>query len=117
MRRREFITLLGGAAAAWAVTARAQGRDRRPRVAVVMHVEGDSQGQVRAVVFREGLEKAGWMDGRYVSVDYLWGVLDSECPISSYSAITWAPSRKPKVYGTHHRYDGCGLPTGKGAMS
>jgi putative ABC transport system substrate-binding protein len=76
--RREFITLLGGAAA-WPVTAQAQQADRMRRVAVVMqYVESDSQGQLRAAAFREGLEKAGWVAGRNISVDYLWGVLDSE---------------------------------------
>jgi ABC-type uncharacterized transport system substrate-binding protein len=78
MKRREVITLLGGAAA-WPVTAQAQQADRMRRVAVVMqYVESDSQGQLRAAAFREGLEKAGWVAGRNISVDYLWGVLDSE---------------------------------------
>ena len=79
MRRREFITLLAGATAAWPLAARAQQRDRLRRVAVVMqYVETDLQGQLRAAAFREGLEKAGWVSGRNISVDYLWGVLDSE---------------------------------------
>src|ERR1700726_350522 len=78
MRRREFITLLGGAAA-WPLAARAQQRDRLRRVAVVMqYVESDPQGQLRAAAFRKGMEKAGWVAGRNISVDYLWGVLDSE---------------------------------------
>jgi putative ABC transport system substrate-binding protein len=79
MRRREFIKLLGGAAAMRPLAATGQQRDRLPRVAVVMqYLESDSQGQLRTVAFREGLEKAGWVDGRNISVDYLWGVLDSE---------------------------------------
>jgi putative ABC transport system substrate-binding protein len=78
MRRREFITLLGGAAG-WPIAARAQRRERMPLVAVVMqYVESDPQGQLRAAAFRQGLEKAGWVAGRNISVDYLWGVLDSE---------------------------------------
>jgi putative tryptophan/tyrosine transport system substrate-binding protein len=78
MRRREFITLLGGAAA-WPVAVGAQQRDRLRRVAVVMqYVETDPQGQLRAAAFLEGLEKAGWVSGRNISVDYLWGVLDSD---------------------------------------
>jgi putative tryptophan/tyrosine transport system substrate-binding protein len=40
--------------------------------------ESDPQGQLRAAAFREGLQRAGWVDGRNISVDYLWGVLDSE---------------------------------------
>jgi putative ABC transport system substrate-binding protein len=78
LKRREFIALLGAAAtsprAGWA-----QQRDRLRRVAVVMQfAESDQQGQQRAAAFREGLEKAGWVAPRNVSVDYLWGVLDSE---------------------------------------
>ncbi|MCP3464701.1 MULTISPECIES: ABC transporter substrate-binding protein [unclassified Bradyrhizobium] len=78
MRRREFITLLGSAAVAWPVAGRAQQREQPRRVSVVMQfVEGDQQGLLRAAAFREGLEKAGWVAGRNVSVDYLWGPLDS----------------------------------------
>src|SRR5262245_66681061 len=77
--RRQFITLLSGAAAAWPLAARAQQRDRLRRVAVVMqYVEADPQGQLRGAAFREGLEKAGWISGRNINVEYLWGVLDSE---------------------------------------
>ena len=81
MRRREFITFLGGAMARvlWPLPARAQERERLRRVAVVMqYVESDPQGQLRAAAFRDGLEKAGWVAGRNIAVDYLWGVLDSE---------------------------------------
>jgi len=78
MKRREFISLIGGAAS-WPITARAQQPERLRRVAVVMqYVESDRQGQLRAAAFREGLQKAGWVDSRNISVDYLWGVLDSE---------------------------------------
>jgi putative tryptophan/tyrosine transport system substrate-binding protein len=76
--RREFITLLGGAAG-WPVAARAQQRQQPRRVAVVMqYAESDPQGQVRAAAFQDGLEKAGWVAGRNLGVDYLWGALDSE---------------------------------------
>jgi hypothetical protein len=78
MRRRDFLTLLGGAAG-WPFAARAQQPERMRRVAVVMqYVETDAQGQLRAAAFREGLEKAGWVSGRNISVNYLWGVMDSE---------------------------------------
>jgi putative tryptophan/tyrosine transport system substrate-binding protein len=78
MRRRDFITGIAGSVAAWS-PARAQPRERMRRVAVVMQYdESDPQGQLRAAAFREGLQRAGWVDGRNISVDYLWGVLDSE---------------------------------------
>src|SRR5262245_917234 len=44
----------------------------------MQYAESDPQGQLRAAAFREGLQKAGWVDGRNISVDYLWGVLDRE---------------------------------------
>jgi putative ABC transport system substrate-binding protein len=81
MKRRDCMLALGAAVAtgAWPLAARAQQRDRLRQVAVVMqYVESDSQGQLRAAAFREGLEKAGWVAGRNISVDYLWGVVDSE---------------------------------------
>jgi len=70
MKRRAFITLVGGATA-WSLVARAQQRDRLRRVAVVMqYVETDPQGQLRAAAFREELEKAGWVSGRKFSTEW-----------------------------------------------
>ena len=42
----------------------------------MQYLESDAHGQLRAKAFREGLEKAGWVAGRSISIDYLWGVLD-----------------------------------------
>ena len=71
MRRREFITLLGGAAAAWPVVARAQQGDRMRRIGVLVgQAENDPDEKARLNGFREGLAKAGWSEGRNVSVDY-----------------------------------------------
>jgi hypothetical protein len=79
--RRKFLATLGGAAATWPLAARAQQGERVRRVAVVMqYVETDPQGQLRAAAFREGLEKAGWVSGRNISVDYLWGVVAQVTP-------------------------------------
>ena len=76
MNRREFITLVGGAAAAttvWPFGTRAQQRlDRVRRIAVLMGVANDSQGQERVRAFRQGLEAAGWADGPNVQIDYHW---------------------------------------------
>jgi putative ABC transport system substrate-binding protein len=60
MRRREVITLLGGAAVAWPLAARAQQDDRVRRIGVLMLYPGDDpEGQVRAIAFQQGLENLG----------------------------------------------------------
>ena len=69
MRRREFITLLG-VAAAWPVTARAQQADRMRRIGVLMNLAADDpQGQTRLTAFLQGLQELGWTDGRNVRID------------------------------------------------
>jgi putative ABC transport system substrate-binding protein len=75
--RREFITLLGGAAAAWPVAARAQQRERKRHVGVLMgRVEGDTEGQARMAAFREEFQKLGWMEGRTIRTDVRWQTQD-----------------------------------------
>ena len=67
MKRREFITLLGGAAAAWPLAARAQQTERVRRIGVLMcSAESDQEGQSSVAAFREGLQKLGWMEGRNI---------------------------------------------------
>jgi hypothetical protein len=72
VRRRRFITLLGGAAAAWPLAARAQQpAERMRRIGVLMAVtEDDVDMQTRLAGFRQGLERRGWSDGRNVRIDY-----------------------------------------------
>jgi putative ABC transport system substrate-binding protein len=73
MRRREFITLLGGAAAAWPLAARAQQSHRLRRVGIFMDLaEEDREGQARVAAFREGMRNLGWIEGRNVHYDYRW---------------------------------------------
>ena len=77
LRRREFITLLGGAVA-WPPAARAQQADRVRRIGVLMlYPEHDPEGQRRATAFREGLQKLGWVVGRNVQIDFQWGLGDT----------------------------------------
>jgi putative ABC transport system substrate-binding protein len=65
MRRRAFISLLGGVAFAWPLAARAQQGERMRRIGVLMgRVEGDTEGQARMAAFREQFQKLGWMEGR-----------------------------------------------------
>src|SRR5262245_63552441 len=78
MKRRTFITLLGGAAAAWPLAARAQQAERVRRIGVLMlYPESDPQGQLRATALRQGLEKLGWVVGRNVQIDFQWGLGDA----------------------------------------
>jgi putative ABC transport system substrate-binding protein len=77
MKRREFITLVGGAAAAWPVAARAQQPERvRVRhigVLLAAYTETDRAGQVRIAAFRNTLQGLGWSDDRNIRFDYRWG--------------------------------------------
>ena len=68
MRRREFITLLGGAAAAWPLAARAQQGERVRRIGVLMNTGADDpQSPLRLAAFLQGLSELGWIDGRNVT--------------------------------------------------
>jgi putative tryptophan/tyrosine transport system substrate-binding protein len=81
MRRREFITLLGGAAVAWSLTARAQQPDRLRRIGVLvasrMEVD-DLDTQTRIGAFRQGLQQLGWVDGQNVQIDVRAGAGDAD---------------------------------------
>ena len=73
MKRREFITLLGGAAAAWPIGAGAQQPERIRRIGVFVNLaEGDREGQASVEAFQRGLREFGWVEGRNVQVDYRW---------------------------------------------
>ena len=71
MKRREFITLIGSAAA-WPMVARAQG-ERKKRIGVIIsRAENDPEGQSYVTAFRQGLERSGWLPGRNIEIDYRW---------------------------------------------
>src|SRR5262249_25777424 len=77
VKRREFITLLGGAAAAWPLAARAQQPERVRRVGVLMSTSQDNpEGQARIAAFLQGLQQLGWTDGRNIRIDTRWGADD-----------------------------------------
>jgi putative tryptophan/tyrosine transport system substrate-binding protein len=79
MRRREFITLVGGAAAAWPLAARAQQGERMRRIGVLMNLAADdAEGQARLATFRQGLQQLGWIEGRNAHLDIRWGAGDAE---------------------------------------
>ena len=79
MRRRDFITLLGGAAAAWPLVARAQQPERVRRIGVLMNRAADNpDGQARLAAFQQTLQQLGWSEGRNVRIDIRWGADDVE---------------------------------------
>ena len=79
-RRREFITLLGGAAVAWPFAARTQqpGGMRRIGVLVGSLPAGDPEWQARGNAFVQGLQERGWSDGRNLRIEYRWALGDPD---------------------------------------
>src|SRR6516165_3814978 len=77
MRRREFISILGGAAAAWPLAVRAQAPERVRRI-VFLHslAEDDPEVQARIAAFRQGLETLGWMENRNIQVEHRFAAGD-----------------------------------------
>jgi putative tryptophan/tyrosine transport system substrate-binding protein len=79
MKRREFITLVGGAALAWPVAARAQQPDRIRQIGVLLNLAADDpEGRVAIAAFQDGLQQLGWAEGRNVRIDVRWGGDDVE---------------------------------------
>jgi putative ABC transport system substrate-binding protein len=86
MKRRDFITLLGGGAVVWPLAARAQQPDGMRRIgALFSAVETDPEGQARAAALRQGLQKLGWTEGRNLRIEYRWagGSLDRMRPLAA----------------------------------
>src|SRR5215216_4568753 len=78
MRRREFITLLGGAAA-WPLAAHAQQRERVRRIGVLTNLAADDlEGRVRNTVFAQSLAQLGWTVGQNLRIEHRWAAGDAE---------------------------------------
>jgi putative tryptophan/tyrosine transport system substrate-binding protein len=91
MKRRDFITLLGGAAAAWPLAAWAQQGERMRRIGVLMNrVADDPEAQARLMALVQGLQQLGWVEGRNVRMDVRWtaGIADR---VHRYAAELVAP--------------------------
>jgi len=76
IKRRDFITLLGGAAA-WPLAARAQQAERLRRIGVLMGVADDREGQARVAALKQGLQELGWTDGRNIQIEVRFGGADA----------------------------------------
>ncbi len=78
MKRREFISLLGGAAAAWPLAVRAQQTERVRRIGTLTGVANEPMMQSRLAAFQQALQQLGWTDGRNVQIDYHFGGGDAD---------------------------------------
>jgi putative tryptophan/tyrosine transport system substrate-binding protein len=79
MRRREFITLVGGAAVSWSITSHAQQSDKKRLIGVLnSYAESDRAGQSEVAAFRGGLAKLGWTEGSNLRIELRWGNADPD---------------------------------------
>ena len=79
MRRRDFIKVIGGAAATWPVAARAQQAERMWRIVIFTGLaESDPAAQPMVAAFRGALAKLGWTEGSNVLIEYRWGAGDAD---------------------------------------
>src|SRR6516225_4165875 len=77
MRRRDFITLVGGSAVAWPLALRAQQSGQMRRIGVLMPLARDNlEAQARIAAFVQGLQKLGWTEGRNLQIEYRWDTGD-----------------------------------------
>ena len=91
MRRREFITLLGGSAT-WPLAARAQQRERMRRIGVLVGLaENDPEMKERLAGFRQGLEKLGWLEGGNVRIDYRFAPAGAQAQLLARELVALRP--------------------------
>ena len=77
MKRREFVTLLGGAAVAWPLAGRAQQPERMRRIGLLMGLADDREGQARVTWLKQELQELGWTDGRNIQIEVRFGAADA----------------------------------------
>jgi putative ABC transport system substrate-binding protein len=92
MNRREFITVLGGAATGWPLAAQAQQPERVRRIGLLMGTADDREGQARVTALKQGLQELGWIDGRNIQIEARFGGADAG-RIRAYAAelVAFAP--------------------------
>jgi putative ABC transport system substrate-binding protein len=92
LRRREFITLLGGATVVWPLAARAQLTERVRRIGVLMSfAEDDSDTKARLTGFRHELERLGWSEGHNVRIDYRFAPAGVQAPMFAKELLALQP--------------------------
>jgi putative tryptophan/tyrosine transport system substrate-binding protein len=98
--RREFITLLGGAAAAWPMVARAQQPERVRRIGVLTYITaGDAEGQARLAAFTQTLSQLGWSEGRNLRIDTRWATA-GDLQRHAAELVALSPDVLPAATGT-----------------
>ena len=100
MRRREFITLLGGAAASWPLAAHAQKPDRIRRIGVLIGNASSAEDPIAKEIlqqFRSAMQEAGWIDGKNIRLDYRFGGDVTTINASAAELVALAPE---VIYGT-----------------
>jgi putative ABC transport system substrate-binding protein len=92
LKRREFFSLIGGAAAAWPLAARAQQAERLRRIDLLMaaFAQADREGQTRTGAFLDTMQRLGWIDGRNLRIGYHWGAGKAD-PTSSAQLVRSVP--------------------------
>ena len=104
MRRREFIVLIGGAATALPVAARAQKSSSVRHVSVLMSTASDdSLGQAWIAAFAQGLQQLGWEIGSNIRIDYRWGAGDTERFPQIRCGDRWVIARRDFGHSRLHR--------------
>jgi putative ABC transport system substrate-binding protein len=93
MRRREFVTFLGGSTVAWSLAARAQQPERVRRIgSLTAFAETDMEVQTWYAAFRKRLEELGWVEGHNIHIDYRWGAGNVErMQVFAKELVRWNP--------------------------
>jgi putative ABC transport system substrate-binding protein len=111
MRRREFITFLGGAVAAWPLVARAQQPERIRHIAILMGLaEDDPETKARLARFRNDIEKLGWSEGRNLHIEVRFAPPGAQVPILAKELVALQPdvilAHGAQIAGALHRETG-----------
>jgi hypothetical protein len=102
IKRREFITLIGGAAAAWPLAARAQQVERLRRIGILMSTASDHlESKARLAAFLQRLQGLGWVDGRNVRIDIRWP--PGAMPVFAATLRNWPRSRRTSSWQPVHQ--------------
>jgi putative ABC transport system substrate-binding protein len=102
LRRRQFLTLLGGAAAAWPLAARAQQPGKIARVGVLMgYAKGDpeAEGWVRGLI--QGLHELRWVEGSNIRIDYRWPSVSVRRLLDSFESLGFDGAHPDSRRGLH----------------